>query len=85
MHAFLSYLSSPTVATLGHAAWAATAVSLILATSGLACFVLARRWAKRVLGQVNAPGPGEAALRAEWRMKVGVGLAVWCSALVLAL
>ncbi len=86
---FWAYVTTPTNGHLGPVAGLVIALSLLAIVGGVWLVILpglissSPRW-RAVLVRKEI-GPKEFALRAELLMKVGVGISVWCSVLIVSL
>ncbi len=90
---FWQYILQPTNASLGPMAMAALLVSVLGLILGIALIVLPREFAQLLAsrstqhsrGRLKEVGLEERRLRAELRVKAGAGIAVWCTAFIIAL
>jgi uncharacterized membrane protein SpoIIM required for sporulation len=90
---FWQYILQPTGPSLGPAAMLAIIASMFGVIGGIALVVLPQEFANRSAKPTSKQsgkgckeiGPKERELRAELRVKIGTGIAVWCAALIFSL
>src|SRR6266581_3274034 len=86
---FWDYVTTPTDGRLGPAAGLVIALSLFAVAGGILLIILpamlasSSRW--RSITSRKEIGPKEYGLRTELRVKVGTGIIIWSSALILSL
>jgi hypothetical protein len=87
MQALLNYILTSAGPSLGPLARLGLFVSAFLLLGGIALVVLPKEFAEKFveMGMIKSAGQREREVRAELRVKAGTGIALWCSALMLAL